>query len=255
VGDIDQQDIRDALAPIWAVKQETGRKALSCLKIIFKFAAAEGYSVDLQAIDNAQILLGRNDYVPRGIEAMPWEEVPEFYRSLSDLVPAVLALRMLILTGVRSDAVNHMRACDVHGDVWTVPAENVKGTKMHSRAFRVPLAPEARRVVDLSMAVERNGYLFPNSRGGPLNKMSMRNLMVARGLAARPHGFRSSLRTWLSEQTDCDNLVAETCLCHVAESQVARAYNRTDHLGKRRHYMQLWASHLTGAGSVSVAAE
>ena len=75
--------------------------------------------------------------------------------------------------------------------------------------------------------------------------------MERRGMTERPHGFRSSLRTWLAEATDAPHEVAETVLGHIADSGVVRAYRRTDYLEQRRVLMERWADHVTGgAGKV-----
>ena len=56
-----------------------------------------------------------------------------------------------------------------------------------------------------------------------------------------PHGFRSTLRTWLTDHTDISYEIAEMIIAHQVGSQVERAYNRTDYLEQRRHYMELWS--------------
>ena len=58
VSEIDQRDIRDALAPIWHEKSETARKAMNRLGICIKHAAALGLDVDIQATEKAKALLG-----------------------------------------------------------------------------------------------------------------------------------------------------------------------------------------------------
>jgi len=70
--------------------------------------------------------------------------------------------------------------------------------------------------------------------------------MERRGLEARPHGFRSSFRTWCAETTDVPREVAETALAHVVGSEVERAYRRTDYLEQRRDLMERWAKHVAG---------
>jgi integrase len=75
--------------------------------------------------------------------------------------------------------------------------------------------------------------------------------MERRGMDARPHGFRASLRDWLAEATDAPHEVAETVLGHVAGSAVVRAYRRSDFLEQRRVLMERWADFVTGgAGQV-----
>ncbi len=59
VAEIDQIDIRDVLRPIWHTKADTARKAMNRLSICLKHAAALGLNVDLQAVDKAKALLGK----------------------------------------------------------------------------------------------------------------------------------------------------------------------------------------------------
>ena len=58
---------------------------------------------------------------------------------------------------------------------------------------------------------------------------------------AKPHGFRSSLRTWISERTDTSHEVAEMILGHKVGNKVENAYKRTDHLEKRRVLSEKWS--------------
>jgi integrase len=70
--------------------------------------------------------------------------------------------------------------------------------------------------------------------------------MERRGLEARPHGFRTSLRTWLAEATDAPHEVAEAMLAHVVDGGVVRAYRRTDYLEQRAKLAERWAGHVAG---------
>lgn len=251
VTDLDQRDIRDTLAPLWHVKADTARKALNRLSIVLKHAAALGLDVDLQATDKARALLGKSRHVAKNIPAMAWADVPGFYASLEEPTPTHLALRLLILTGVRSTPLRNIRLGQIEGDVWTIPAEAMKGRKGATEAFRVPLSREAQRIIDLARPHARNGFMFPNNRRGTISDMTLSRHMERRGLEARPHGFRTSLRTWLAEATDAPHEVAETVLGHVADSGVVRAYRRTDFLEQRRKLAERWADHVTGgAGQV-----
>ena len=246
VTDLDQRDIRDCLAPIWHSKADTARKALNRLGIVLKHAAALGLDVDLQATEKARALLGKSRHVPKNIPAMAWADVPGFYASLAEPSLTHIALRLLILTGVRSKPLRQIRIDQIEGDVWTIPAEAMKGRKDATEAFRVPLSREAQRVIDLARPHARNGYLFPNNQSGVISDMTLSRHMERKGLEARPHGFRTSLRTWLAEATDAPHEVAEAVLAHVTDSGVVRAYRRTDFLEQRRVLAERWADHVTG---------
>jgi integrase len=253
VSDIDQTDIRDVLSPIWHEKADTARKALNRLSIVLRHAAALGLDVDLQAPLKAKELLGAHRHVAQNIPAMAWQDVPAFYETLSDGTTTHLALRLLILTGVRSGPLRFLREDQIDGDVWTVPAEGIKGRRNATTAFRVPLSDEARAVIDDALPLARDGFLFPSVRKGVISDATMARLMERRGLDARPHGFRTSLRTWLAEATEAPHEVAETCLGHVVGNRVERAYRRTDYLDQRRVLLERWARHVTGAQGKVVA--
>ncbi|WP_413718761.1 tyrosine-type recombinase/integrase [Silicimonas sp. MF1-12-2] len=147
VGQIDQRDIRDTLAPIWHTKADTARKAMNRLGICLRHAAALGLDVDLQATDKAKALLGKQRHTVKNVPAMPWQDVPAFYRSLSGGTASELALKLLILTGVRSYPLRHMHEGQIDGDVWTIPAKAMKGRLGATSDFTVPLSQEAQRVI------------------------------------------------------------------------------------------------------------
>ena len=124
VEEIDQRDIRDALAPIWHTKAETARKALNRLGIVLRHAAALGLDVDLQATDKAKALLGKSRHTPKNIAAMRWPDVPAFYgtaaymlvngvgkaRARRDgLARPAAAWRLLFLTSGEVRLGDHMR--------------------------------------------------------------------------------------------------------------------------------------------------
>jgi integrase len=251
VTDLDQRDIRDTLAPIWHVKAEAARKALNRLGIVLRHAAALGIDVDLQAVDKAKALLGKSRHEARHIPALHWREVPAFYQSLAEPTLTHLALRLLILTGVRLAPLRFLRLDQIDGDLWIIPGEAMKGRKGKTADFRVPLAPAALHCIELARPLARDGFLFPSARRGVISDATMSQLMKRRGMAERPHGFRSSLRDWPAEATDAPHEVAETVLGHLAGSAVVRAYRRSDFLEQRRVLMQRWADHVTGgAGPV-----
>lgn len=244
VSEIDQRDIRDTLAPIWHEKAETARKAMNRLGICLRHAAALGLDVDIQATEKARALLGKQRHVSKHVPALPWQEVPAFYQSLSGGSVTELALRLLLLTAVRSYPLRHIRENQIDDDIWTIPAEAMKGRVGAVSDFRVPLSAEAQAVIHEAQKFARDGYLFPGLRKGVISDMTMTKFMDRRGMEARPHGFRSSFRDWTAEATNAPREVAETALGHVSGGSVERAYRRTDFLEQRRALMERWADFL-----------
>ncbi len=247
VTQIGQIAIRDALAQVWKDKPVTAEKALQRLGIVLKHAAAMGLDVDLQAVMKAKLLLGKPRQEVRHIPAMHWSDVPAFYASLREPSPTHLALRLLILTGMRSAPVRNLRLEQLDWDkgVWTVPAEMMKGRIDRTADFRVPLSTEASAIIRLAAACAHDGFVFPGARSPVISDMTLSMYMRRAGLDARPHGFRTSLRVWLAEETDAPGEVAETILGHTSGSKVERAYRRTDYLDQRRALLQRWADLLT----------
>lgn len=243
VADIDQLAVRDTLAPIWHEKAGTARKAITRLSIVLRHAAALGLDVDLQAIDKAKALLGAQRHTVAHIPSVPWRDVPTFYESLNGGTTTHLALRLLILTGVRSKPLRFMHESQIEGDVWTIPPELMKSRKGAAESFRVPLSTEAMAIV--ARTQPKDGFLFPASRKGVISDATMSRLMERREMTARPHGFRSSLREWIDEATSTPFEVAEMTLAHKVGGSVERAYRRSDYLEQRRILLQRWASYVT----------
>jgi len=246
VEDIDQRDIRNTLEPIWHTKADTARKAMNRLGIVMRHAAAMGLNVDLQATDKAKALLGKSRHVSKHVPALPWKEVPAFYEGLAEDTITHLALKLLILTALRSKPIRFARLDRIDCDVWTIPAENMKSRKGNEQDFRVPLSAEALAVIEAAKPHVRDGFLFPSTRKGVISDATMSRYMERSGMEARPHGFRSSFRTWCAEATDTPREIAETALAHVSGGKVERSYRRTDYLEQRRVLMERWADYVTG---------
>ena len=252
VEDITQQDIAQTLKPIWETKAETAKKAINRLNIVFTYAAAAGLDVDMNAIAKAKALLGKQRKQTKNTPALHWSEVPAFFEQLAEPTIVHLALKLLILTGVRSYAVRYAHVDQFDGKTWVIPAENMKGQLHQVSEFRVPLSSEAVSVLEAAKQFQRNGFLFAGVRRAVISDASMSRLMERRGMAERPHGFRSSLRTWLAECTGATEEVAETVLAHKVGNKVVRAYRRTDHFEERAILMQRWAQHVCGVETTNV---
>lgn len=246
--EVTQNDIQRALGPIWHEKADTARKAINRLQIVFKHAVAMDLDVDIQAVEKAKALLGKQRHRVINIPSMPWPEVPAFYASLDQQTPVHLALKLLILNpGPRSKPVRFLKLDHLAGDVWTVPADLMKGQKGRTSDWRTPLTSESLSIIEAAKPFERNGYLFPNQSGkGVISDASMSRLMERRGYHYRPHGFRSSFRTWAAE-TNQSRDISELCLAHKIHGKVEASYLRTDFLKERREIADLWSAYLSSS--------
>uniref|UniRef100_UPI0035D0D92E tyrosine-type recombinase/integrase n=1 Tax=Bartonella sp. CL63NXGY TaxID=3243538 RepID=UPI0035D0D92E len=170
VSEITQTEIRDTLAPIWHTKAGTAQIALIRLKLCLKHAAALGLDVDLQATEKARALLGKQRHKKQSLPAMDWRDVPAFYKTLCEASTITqLALRLLILTGVRSNPLRHIREDQIEDDIWTIPAENMKGKRDATTEFRVPLSSEAIKVIEQARCISKSDFIFSLTGRGPLS--------------------------------------------------------------------------------------
>lgn len=241
VVEVDQHELKATFEPIWQSKPEAARKALNRVNLALKYAAALGLDVDLLATRKAQALLGKQRHKATHIPAMPYQDAPKFYAWLCTLdFTAALALRFLMLTVARTSEVRLATFDEFAGEVWTLTPERTKTGREH----RVPLTPEALKVIEIARARSPNEYLFPALKEQPISDMAMSSFMKREGYEARPHGFRATFRTWVEEQTDTPFEVKEAALGHIVDTGVVGAYQRSDRLEKRRLLMSAWGSYL-----------
>lgn len=134
-----------------------------------------------------------------------------------------------------------MAAFDEFEDaIWVIPKSRTKTGIEH----RIPLVPEAKAIVTQCRQAESQALLFPSPTGKPMSDATMSRFMEREGYDARPHGFRATFRTWVEEQTDTPFEIKESVLGHCVDSEVVRAYQRSDRLEKRRVLMTDWSTFL-----------
>jgi integrase len=133
---------------------------------------------------------------------------------------------------------------DINAGQWIIPGSRMKTGVEH----RVPLAPRAFEILRELQARRVSEFVFANaSTGRPLSNMSMLKLLAIMGCSnVTVHGFRSSFRDWVSEQTEFQHEVAEAALAHTVGSKVVAAYRRLDLFEKQRKLMEAWAAYCGG---------
>lgn len=256
VAEIDTADVLAVLRPIWHEKAETARRIRGRIERILDAARAGGHrSADNPARlrGHLDVLLPRVGKLQRGHHAaMPYTALPSFYGYLRFREEATaLALRLIILTAARSGEVRGMvwEELDLVGAVWTIPADRMKAKRIH----RVPLPAEAIAILEgVRPARAAKGLVFPSRVGTVLSDMVFAMVLRRAGQGAfTTHGFRSSFRDWVDEQTDFSGDLAEAALAHLVGDETERAYRRGDALEKRRHLMDAWANFVCGDSGAS----
>ena len=97
----------------------------------------------------------------------------------------------LVLTAARSGEVRLTTwdEMDLDAAVWTIPAARMKAKRDH----RVLLSGRALAILhDVRRRSDGTSLVFRSPRGKPLSDMTLSNLIKGLGIAAVPHGLRSS---------------------------------------------------------------
>jgi integrase len=130
--------------------------------------------------------------------------------------------------------------------IWTIPAARMKADREHV----IPLCKCALSVLVKAAKYREvsNDLVFPGVKAGkPLSDMTLTKICRDASINAVPHGFRSSFRDWVSEETDFDGTVAEMALAHTIENKVEAAYRRGNLFEKRRTLMTAWDAYCSSS--------
>ena len=254
VSEVTSADVLEILTPIWHRKAPTARRVRQRLQAVLEWAVAMEFRID-NPCDRIGPVLGPQQDVTEHMQALPHREVAAVIRTVraSAAVPAArLALEFLVLTAARWGEVRwaEWEEIDRDGRVWTVPARRAKTNRRH----RVPLCGRALEILEAAQALEEGAgpLVFTHGGGKPLHDSQLRRLLRELGIAAVPHGFRSTFRDWAGEETDHPREVIEAALAHVVRNRVEAAYARSDLFERRRVLMDDWARYLArGTGEDS----
>jgi integrase len=258
VGRVETSDVLQALSAIWQDRNETASRVRGRVESILDFASVQGWR-DAAAPNPARwrghlqmLLPARRKVAAAGHHAaLPYAEVPAFYRSLQDQAgSAAVALRLLMLTVARTSEVLGARwgEVDIGAALWEVPPSRMKGGRLH----RVPLSDPALALLASIRPADAaaDAFVFPGARSRKsLSNMAMLALLRRMGRTdVTSHGFRSSFRDWAGDLTSYEREAIEMCLAHATGNAVELAYRRGDALQKRRRVLDDWSRYLeTGA--------
>ena len=247
-------DVMGVLLPMWNEKHHTAKRLRQRIAMVMKWAIAQGYRLDNPAGDAIGAALPKPARIQKHYTALPYGEVAGAIDAVqrSEATASVkLGLELMMLTACRSGEVRGARweEIDLEGGEWTIPPERMKNRREH----RVPLSARAREILaEAKEHAPASEWAFPSPRELQLKDFDFSGLFKALGIAAVPHGFRSSFRDWAAERTDAPHAVMGTALAHVVRNKVEAAYARSDLFERRRALMEQWAEFLDGGNSRTV---
>ncbi len=240
--EIDTDDILKILTPIWKSKTETASRLRGRLEWILAAACTRklrnGMNPALWRGHLQTILPAPKKMMEvRHHPALTYRALPEFLiRLRSKDSVATLALEFTILNASRTGEVLGGLRSEIDDDIWTISANRMKARKEH----RVPLTGRSLEILAIAKGMDGNSpYLFSRN-GKPLSNMAMPMLLRRLNSNVTVHGFRSTFRDWVSEETSHSPEVAEMALAHTIKNKVEAAYRRKDLLERRRILMQDW---------------
>lgn len=243
VSEINRNDVLKVLTPIWTTAPTAAAIVRMRLEAVLNWATTRG----LRDGFNPAVWRGNLELFlpsPSKVHATKHREAPTV-EELRRVVKACMAkpspihacLLFVIATVCRVNEACIAEACEVMGDVWSVPGGHMKV----GDGLRIPLSSLAKAALAMAPKGEQ---LFPATHGR-VNTMTI--LRALKRLCGREdvttHGVRSTFRDWCAENGVPD-AEAEKSLGHQWGSSVTRSYYRTDLLEQRRALMQRWAEEI-----------
>ena len=248
-------DAMEVLTPIWTAKPETASRVRQRMETVMDWAVTQGYRLDNPAGRSLLRVLPKTQRLKEHHRALPYAEVPGAVRRVRESTSGrstKLAFEFLVLTASRSGEVRGAKWGEVDwgSATWEVPAARMKARRSH----RVPLSSRAVEILREALELDDgHGLIFPAARGGPASAMTFTALLRRLEIPAVPHGFRSSFRDWVIEQTSTPWAVAEAALAHNVGNSTEAAYMRSDLFDRRRSLMDAWTAYVTGGTSEEVS--
>jgi integrase len=243
IGAIDTHDVLAVVEKLWQDKTETATRVLNRICLILDWATAR----KLRTGDNParwkghlDAVLPKRSKVQRVVNyaALPYSRLPQFITALRQQSEiGARAAELMILTATRTNEVRFApwTEFDLEGRLWTIPAARMKAQRDH----RIPLSEPALAI--LRALPEAGERVFPGMGQHAILKALQR---VKPGITS--HGFRSTFRDWVAEQTNFPSEVAEMALAHAVGDKVEAAYRRGDLFEKRRQLAEAWGAYCDG---------
>ena len=235
------------LKPIWLSKQVTASRLRGRLESILSASITLGHRTAINPArwrDHLENLLPTPRKSDEHHAALPYVEIPNFITKLKEMdCVSALALEFVILNASRTGEVIGAKRNELLNDLWTVPASRMKGGRIH----QVPLGKRSLELLEISASLDPQSEYFFSKNGKQLSNMAMLMMVRRLSLGITVHGFRSTFRDWVSEETEYSPELAEMALAHTIGNKVEAAYRRGNLLERRKVLMKHWESFCQGS--------
>ena len=257
VADINKTHIARILKPIWISKPDMAKKLRWRMEAVFSraiFYDLRQANNPAQYKDNLEVILPVQKAKVVSHAALSYVDLPSFMEKLSKANGfSARALEICILNATRTSET--LKATwdefDLEEGVWTIPAERMKMGIEH----RIPLSEKSIQLVRTMAETKMCMFVFPNSNSlkhlsgagmsSVLDRMGYKDMITV-------HGFRSTFRDYIAEETHYENIVAEMALAHGIDSKVERSYRRGDLFKRRKSMMETYSNYAYGKPSAKV---
>lgn len=245
---INELTVPEILSPLRAVESRGSYDQAARLRqrcsAIFRFAISEGWKSDyINPVNELQGAL--KVYQVKHYKFLRISQVPAFLEELEAFSchPVIkLALRLVVLTGLRTDELRGGRWSEVDFErkEWRVVTER---TKMKRAEHIVPLSRQAIDLLHQLQDVGKGGeFIFSvRTKQKPMSSGAMIKVVYDMGYKGKTtvHGFRSTFSTTANEHEWREDVV-EAQLSH-KETGVRASYNHALYLSQRHELMQWYA--------------
>ena len=258
ITEIGRAEVLTALKPIWWDLPDAARRIRLRVRRVMDWAVESDLIPVNPERSLTKVSLPAQPKVKTHRLALPYQEVAGALLTVRESqawAATKLCFEWLVLTASRPQEARLAQWGEIQGDVWVIPADKMKARREH----RVPLTGQALDLLRRTRELHRtpaddpdwpitpapDAYLFPHpTTGVALSTAALETRVEKCGLAAVPHGFRSSFRDWAEEVSTASHNAIELSLAHTVGNQVERAYLRTDLLEQRRELLQDWADYV-----------
>ena len=271
VHEIEVQNIRDLLLPIWLSMPDKADKIQTRLKIVLDWCSGQGCRTGNNPAARDIIKPQMPQRPPRGERehrvSVPLRLMPRIYAELERRTdPASFCLRLQLLCALRpKEAVAaKWEEFDLEAGLWTIPF----GTMKNRHELVVPLSNAAIRLLtrmkpEAARRLGPKGLVFEFRNRMNKLRLTLRKVcaVALNGIDLTPEEIREvekgvtahgSSRSCFQDFCSAAGMrgarwhLVQACLAHKRPT-LDRAYSRETWLEERREIMQQWAQYLLGA--------